>query len=67
MPYGMQSSDNLWTQSEEQPSNDFGYGQSRAILDPYYNCQHHIPQPITLTYMVGIYINICKITWGGII
>ena len=35
IPYGMQSSGNSWTQSEEQSSNDYGYGQSRAMPDPY--------------------------------
>ena len=41
IPYGMQSSGNSWTQSEEQ-----SYGQSRAMLDPYYNNQHPNLQPI---------------------
>ena len=48
MPFGMQSSDNSWTQSEAQSSNDYGYGQSRAMPDTYYNYQHQNPQPIPL-------------------
>ena len=45
-PYGMQSSENLWTQSDGQSLNDYGYGQSRRMSDPFYNCQYQIPPSI---------------------
>ena len=46
MLYEMQSSDNSWTQYEEQSSNDYDYGQNRAMSDRYYNYQHQNPQSI---------------------
>nr|XP_011469161.1 PREDICTED: uncharacterized protein LOC105352881 [Fragaria vesca subsp. vesca] len=48
MPYGVQSSDNSWSQSEGQSSNNYGYGQGQAMPNPYYNFQYGNPQSAPL-------------------